>query len=416
MMLIRTLFLLLSFSMRLNNMKILIEIVAALLCLDLLPTVITYYVSNEDRNIGLVVVSKGHGSYKNGVTGVQRIPFTRQNKPSYFKSTNEHIVNSHFRVMKTSNFHIAKSLYEPKLNQEVEVLRKTGPPNQPRLVREESPIIPDSNQNNNPRNHEPNENHNDFRNNHKVPILPRGGNRESHKSQINANGYTINQAGSNPKSMEVNVHKTQIPAVPQKIKLNSNRHLVGLRVPNYYESDMLRPSVRNSQLMAQMLDSMSTKHFNEIPSKQSMAYKRDTLPKNTIEGHNLRKENKPALDIKDKFLDQYSNSHSIDAQIKRLRIDEPGRIGSRGAGLEINPTPYAVFYRMNPEIMDREVGFIPFEDVGTSDEYNNTNKNTTRLTNNYADNQVRKSRKRSTNSIQVLKRIKNLNLPYYKKV
>lgn len=397
-------------------MKILLKFAAALVCLGLLPSVVTYYISEDNPNIGFIAVSKGHGSYKNGITGVQRKLFTRQNVPGYLKSTNEEIVDSHFKVMKTADFHLTNAIYDKKFNQEVEVSKKTVSPHQQRHVREESSDTPDYMQNKIPaKNQHTKENLNDIKQVSTIPIYPRDGNRESHKSHMYANNYPISQADSNPKSMDVNVHKAQVPAAPQKVRLNVNRHLAGLQVPNnYYEKSMQRPSGRNAQLMSQMLDSMSAKHLKEISSKRSLDSKKELLTQTTIEGIGLRKKNNPPADKTEILLDHRSNSHDVNTQ-NGMRNDEPGRIGSRGAGLEINPTPYAVFYRMNPEIMDREVGFIPFVNEKTNDKYTYSNKKK-RLTENYVNHEGIVPKAKSTNSVQVLKRVKGVNVSNYKKV
>lgn len=352
-------------SIHLDKMKILVEIVVALLYLNSVTPVVMYYIYDDAHKIGVSGPSTGIGpsNFKYGLTGLQMKHFSRR-----VNARNAHAVDSHFKVKKTSSstYTAPTDKLMIKESKEKKELPKT------RTVGDKKETQPEVSANHGASGKE-NSNHVYFR----MPVTAK---RVPYFDQNKQRGCRLNEGSFDThSSLEVNVHKTQIPTVPQKVRLNSNRQLTGVSIygPDNYHQKMPTSVVvdktlqkksnfaeRASQVMYRVPDDRTAQAANGIQGSGIVTMTGTKKNKRKVTYENMRKyigkDNRGADVTKaimnnEKRLDKLTNS-------QRRASMEILRIGSLNDITNINNyTPYALFYRMTPEIVDRGVEeLIPF--------------------------------------------------------
>lgn len=380
-------------SIHLDKMKILAEIVVALLYLNSVTPVVMYYIYDDAHKVGISSASSGPATsnFKYGLTGLQMKHFSRQ-----VSADNARAVDSHFKVKKTSsgtytappeNLMISESKDKKEAPKGRIVDKKETRPevNAKVVAGKENPNLVY------------------FR----VPI---GADRVPYFEQNNQRGCRLKEGSFDThSSLEVNVHKTQIPTVPQKVKLNSNRQLTAVSIygPDNYHQKMPTSAVvdktlqkksnfaeRGSQIMYRIPDDMTAQAANGIQAPGTVTMTGAKKSKRKVTYENMRKYigKDNAADVtravmnNEKRLDKYANA-------QRRPSVETLRIGSINDITNLNNyTPYALFYRMTPEIVGRNVGeFVPFMstlETGVAKNSKFPNKSSIkkkRLSSNYAD-------------------------------
>lgn len=186
------------------------------------------------------------------------------------------------------------------------------------------------------------------------------------KSPTRLENYNVKKGNvfdSKGNIVQVNVHKTQIPAEPQKVKLNTNRQLTALSVQrredNYKKisTSMLIDQTlqkganfkeRNAQIMSRVLDDMTNKVMDRR-MKSSEYKKRDTA--SSYESTANLKRNVVSDSMK-KYIGQ-DNMNVLNLSPPK----EAPRIGSHEEDIEESNVPYALFYRMSPASLDNQEQF-----------------------------------------------------------
>lgn len=404
-------------SIHFDKMKMLVEIVVALLYLNTVTPVVMYYIYDDANKMGFGAASRGPAppNFKYGLTGLQMKHFSRR-----VNADNAQAVDSHFKVKKTSShtYKAPTELMIPAATDKKEPFPSKGLSNVVNNVKKE--IQPELNTNQNGPSVKENSNLVYFR----MPISE----RVPYFEPTNQRGCRLNEGSFDThSSLEVNVRKTQIPTVPQRVKLNSNRQLTAVSIygPDNHHQKMPTSAVvdktlqkksnfveRSTQMMYRVLDEIAAQAVKRKPGPVTGT---STVPlagtgvgtrtgtgvgpgtetkkiKRKVTYENMRKYigKDNGADVtrvimnKEKKLDRFTDLRRqptveplgiitksimnpekrfdkfIDA--KRQAPMEPLRIGSVNDITNINNyTPYALFYRMTPEIVDRSVEeFVPF--------------------------------------------------------
>lgn len=382
-------------SIHLDKMKILVEIVVALFYLNTVTPVMMYYIYDDAHKVGMSSPSSGLASsnFKYGLTGLQMKHFSR-----HVNADNAQAVDSHFKVKKTSS----STYTAPTDNLMIQEANKEMESPKGRAASDKKKTQPEVSASHGTSGKE-NSNLVYFR-------MPIGADRLPYFEQSNQRGYRLKEGSFDTHSpLEVNVHKTQIPTVPQKVKLNSNRQLTAVSIygPDNYHQKMPTSAVvdktlqkksnfaeRGSQIMYRLPDDMTAQAANGVQGPGTVATTGTKKHKRKVTYENMRKyigKDNSADVIKaiinnEKRFDKLTNS-------QRRSSMEILKIGSIVDRTNINSyTPYALFYRMTPEIVDRSVEeFVPFMstiETGVTKHSNNPNKGSIkrkRLSSNYAN-------------------------------
>lgn len=351
-------------SIRLDKMKILVEIVIALLYLNSVTPVVMYYIYDDAHKVGVGAVSSGPvpSNFKYGLTGLQMKHFSRHVNPE-----NARAIDSHFKVKKTSsgtytaptdNLMIKESNQKKKSPKGRAIVDKKAAHSEPSAkhgasTKEKSNLVY-------------------FR-------MPSAAERVPYFEHSNQRGCRLKEGSFDThSSLEVNVHKTQIPTVPQRVKLNSNRQLTAVSIygPDNYHQKMPTSAVvdktlqkksnfaeRASQIMYRVPADVTAQAANGILGSGTATTVGAKKSKRKVTYENMRKyigkdngaDVTKAIMNNEKRLEKFTNS-------QRRSSVETLRIGSINDVTNINNyTPYALFYRMTPEIVDRRVReFVPF--------------------------------------------------------
>lgn len=382
-------------SIHLDKMKILVEIVIALLYLNSVTPVVMYYIYDDAHKMGIGAGSSGPATsnFKFGLTGLQMKHFSR-----HVNADNAQAVDSHFKVKKTSS----GAYTAPTDNLMIKETNEKKKAPKIRTTVEKKEAHPEVSANHGaPGKEKPNVIY--FR-------MPSGAERVPYFDQNNQRGCRLKEGSFDThSSLEVNVHKTQIATVPQRVKLNSNRQLTAVSIygPDNYHQKMPTSAVvdktlqkksnfveRATQIMYRVPDDTTAQAANGVQGPGAVLSAGAKKSKRKVTYENMRKyigkENAAdvtkAIVTNEKRLDKFSNSQ------RRSSMDTL-RIGSVNDVTNINNyTPYALFYRMTPEIVDRSVQkFVPFmstletavaKDTKTPNDGSIKKK---RLSSNYAD-------------------------------
>lgn len=344
-------------------MKMLVEIVVALCYLNSVTPVVMYYIYDDATKLGISGASSGSVSsnFKYGLTGLQMKHYSRHSNVD-----NARAVDSHFKVKKTSSASYTAPSDNTMLQEsnkktespEIRIINKKQ--TQPEvskygaLGKENSNLVY-------------------FR-------MPSGAEHVPYFEQKNPRSCRLKDGSfDSHNSLEVNVHKTLIPTVPQRVKLNSNRQLTAVSI---YGPDNYHQKMPTSAVVDKTLQKKSK--FAEVASQ--IMYRAPVDPTaqiaNGIQGaatvttttggrkskRKVNYENMRKYIGKDNRVDDtrgaMSNEKRFDKNTNSQRRSsvETLRIGSINDITNINNyTPYALFYRMTPEILDRNLeGLVPF--------------------------------------------------------
>ncbi|PZC83024.1 hypothetical protein B5X24_HaOG208891 [Helicoverpa armigera] len=427
-------------------MKILFKIISAFLYFNAVSPVLMYYIYDDNPNIGFMALDNGIGAYvKTGFSVNSKKQFTGSYNPKYQKINNEHVVDSHFKVMKTP------SRYSPSTAVVVDNARlrghEAGKSNAKRIVEEyrnteapkqwqqrtqhqqpsntaiSGPQEPQNTQTpNNPSvrvdyaNAQEAAPHNQPSNNQPIsPIRPKTDysqlKQRSQKKQKQEGVFD-----PKPSFVQMNVRKTQISTDPQKIvRLNNNRQLTSLSVHTSQEKRQRLPTSlmmdktlhkanglheHNMEIMSRVLDDMTQK----IADRR---HKGEFRKRDTTKTLDLFEKSKRSV-----VSDNMRKYIGKDKTIGTHRAMDVARIGSREESLEVNETPYALFYRMNPETLDQQEGFMIMrsveENTNTSRDFASKEK---RLTSSLEDKTKKRQQKSKKNgsTLKLRKKLKNFS-------
>lgn len=341
-------------------MKILVEFVITLLYLNSVTPVVMYYIYDDAHKMGISGVSSGPAppNFKYGFTGLQMKHFSR-----HPNAGDAQTVDLHFKVKKTSN------------------ARYTAPSE--KLMIQESKGKPESQK-------RPSIDKKDTKLTVNTDRTPSGKDSTKfvyfkmptraapHFEQKTQRSCRLKDGSfDSHSSLEVNVHKTQIPTVPQKVKLNSNRQLTAVSIygPDNYHQKMPTSAVVDKTLQKKSSnadrDSHRVPHDMTAVAANGIQGARTTTT--TIAKKNKRKiayENMRKYIGKDNSVDVtrglMNNENRFDKFINSQRRSsmETLKIVSMNDVKNIyNYTPYAIFYRTTPEIVDGSVAqaSLPFK-------------------------------------------------------
>lgn len=434
-------------SLRSIKMKILLKIFSAFLYFNSVSPVLMYYIYDDNPNIGFVALDNGIGAYaKPGFTANSKKQFTGSYNSKYQKINNEHVVDSHFKVMKTPLRYAASSIHDsgrirahdPGSSQNIgqripEEYRNTEAPKQWHQRNQHQQHIgnpansghQDQQQYTQPPNNAPVRGEYGSKNQDPAPlsqsnqpippIRPKAVNAD-YGPQMKQRSQRNKDEGFEPKPsfVQMNVRKTQISTDPQKrVRLNNNRQLTSLTVHGPQESRQRMPTSmmmdktlhkanglhdHNMQVMTRVLDDMTQK-IADRRHKKGEYRKRDTKAlsnsmfeksKRSVVSDNMRK---------------YIGKDMVKEHKSNIDV---ARIGSREESLETNDAPYALFYRMNPESLDPQDGYMMRSMEDNSGEFSSKEKRLSEGFNDEVKMNVSQKSKMS-NTLKMRKKLKNFS-------
>ncbi|CAB3233264.1 unnamed protein product [Arctia plantaginis] len=436
-------------------MKKLFEIVTTFLCINSVTPVLMYYIYDDNPTIGFVGLDNVVGEFVNGYSSPKK-QFTPSYGTRFQKYTNERVVDSHFKLMKSpsryglstlmdrnnvqrknnqrmtaspqawqqNNLQMITSarqhqlqqqnlqqqqqqhplhqqqlqqqqqqshqqqlqqqqLHQQQLQQKQQQLHQQQLKQQQKEQPKQQQIIPQTN--NSPRTFpgkapktytvdakrtETRQHTNvNIKENNIQPLRPKAVTAEysSPIKQRPRSPETVYEPKSN--LVQMNVRKTQILQDPQKlVRLNNN---IQLKAASVLGSQNERQRIPTSMIMDKTLHKSNGLNDRNI---QAMPQGISDITQQVAERHHSKRENR-ILDPK-KSLDDYEKdkrSYISDNMKKyignektnvRERIDrksksvEIGKISSHEESLEHKETPYALFYRMNPESVDQQEAIV----------------------------------------------------------
>ncbi|CAD0204931.1 unnamed protein product [Chrysodeixis includens] len=427
-------------------MKILFKIISAVLYFNSVSPVLMYYIYDDNPNIGFVALDNGIGAYaKPGFTANSKKQFTGSYNSKYLKINNEHVVDSHFKVMKTPLRYASSPIldsgrirgYDPGSSQNIgqripEEYRNTETPKQWHQRNQHQQLIAKPANNG----HQVQQQHTQTLNNTPIrgeytnknqepplaqsnqqlpPLRPKAVNAD-YGPQIKQRNQRNKDEGfeSKPSFVQMNVKKTQISTDPQKrVRLSNNRQLTSLtmhgpqesrqRIPTSMMMDKTLHKVNglhdhNMQVMTRVLDDMTQK-IADRRHKKGEYRKRDTKAltnvmfeksKRSVVSDNMRKY------IGKDIVKEHRSNFDV------------ARIGSHEESLEMNDTPYALFYRMNPETLDQQEGYMMGSIEELSGEFSSKEKRLSEGFNDEVDMNVAQKSK-NINTLKMRKKVKNFS-------
>lgn len=438
-------------SLRTIKMKILFKIISAFLYFNAVSPVLMYYIYDDNPNIGFVAIDNGIGAYvKPGFTANSKKQFTGSYNPKYQKLNNEHVVDSHFKVMKTPSRYTmptaldsgrlrAKETRQNNAQRQPEEYRNTEAPKQwqqrPQHQQEASqgssghqeklntqtpnisPVRSDYSVTNQESISQPNS-HSTTANTQQIqPIRSKAVNAD-YTSQIKRNQRNQDDVFEpKPSFVQMNVRKTQISTDPQKIvRINNNRQLSSMTAHGTQESRQRLPAAmmmdktlhksngahdHNMQIMTRVLDDM-TQTISDRRHKKGEYRKRDTRkPLDMFE--------KSKRSVVSDTMRKYIGKDKSMTKDHRGNVDL-ARIGSHEESLEANDTPYALFYRMNPEALDHQEGFMVMKSMeeNTSTDFSSKEKRLSTAFEEEIDLDKSEKSKKNGNSLK-LRKLKNFS-------
>lgn len=339
-------------------MKILVEFVITLLYLNSVTPVVMYYIYDDAHKMGISGVSSGPAppNFKYGFTGLQMKHFSR-----HPNAGDAQTVDLHFKVKKTSNAgYTAPS--ETLMIQESK--EKPESQKEPSIDKKDTNLKVNTN-----RTPSGKESANYF----KMPTraAPHFEQKSQRSCRLKDGSFDSHS------SLEMNVHKTQIPTVPQRVKLNSNRQLTAVSIygPDNYHQKMPTSAVVDKTL--QKKSSITDRDSHRVPHDMT------AVAANGIQGartttttiakkikRKIAYENMRKYIGKDNSVDVtrglMNNENRFDKFINSQRRSsmETLKIVSMNDVKTINNySPYALFYRTTPEIVDGSVAqaSLPFK-------------------------------------------------------
>lgn len=441
-------------------MKRLFEIITAFLCINSVTPVLMYYIYDDNPTVGFIGVDNTVGNFVSGYN-VPKKQFTGSYSPRYQKYTNEHVVDSHFKVMKTPSRYALSTLMDRNSVQRGPDYRMTQLPKvwqqnvahpvrnpvvniqQPQILKDQPnlpkaaktihgkavSIVPTKDtfilEQRRPEQSQPQQKQKQKEINKKVtnipPIRPKAVNAD-YSSPLKPLPRPQDEIFE-PKAnfVQMNVRKTQISQDSQKVvRRNHNRHPAASsgheiqhnrhqRVPSSMLMDKTLHktnglSDHNVQLMARVLDDM-THQVSDRRQEKGEYRKRDIK---TAMHLNDKSKRNPIFDNMRKYIgkEKVSVKERNDRKVNNMEV---ARIGSHEESLEVNNAPYALFYRMNPESLDQQEAFILMSSMEKNGN-NNSNKAITN-TQQFDEFEMKKTTPRkpktNTNSMRLHKKMKN---------
>lgn len=353
-------------------MKIFHSFVGVLLFI--ISPILSYYINDDSSKVGYVSVQNSGRSFeRRGFRGMQRRHFAGSHRHK-----NDNIVDSHFKVKKTQQHlpyqsaensrgeaptrrwntdapihlqtkqvkenveHTGRQQEQMALANQIGRSTDKGQGTQPLLnVQRSRPINAE----------------------YRAQNAQRSQNIKMHSYQdIHQNRYD-----AKPNFVEMNVHKTQISTNPQKIvRLNNNQQITSISVHQPDEKYQKVPaslavdktlqkvslhSERNSQMMSRVLDEMAHK----IPDRK---FKGDYKKRDTEYNDHNYKMDRMNRNFVSESMRKYIVGKDKAINTERKNLKEFSRIGSHEDSVEPEDSPYAIFYRMHPDTLDEQEGFI----------------------------------------------------------
>lgn len=390
--------------------------------------IFSYYANDDSPKAGYVSVqNSGRSNERRGLRGMQRRHFAG----GTHKHKNENIVDSHFKVKKTPPYHLPyksaeNSRREVQVRQwitEAPIHQQTKPDQEiVEHVGRQQEMVARANQ----IHRSPSENQDTqqlFNVQRSRPVNAEYRDQTPQRSQNlqmhNYHDIHENRYETKPNFVKMNVHKTQISTDPQKVvRKNNNQQITSIsmhrpdekyqkpasaavdktlqKVPTYSE--------RNSKIMSRALDEMVHKRSD---SKFKGEYRKRDAEFND-RSYDMDKVNRNHIsDTMRKYI--VGKDKTINTERKHTK--EFSRIGSHEDSIEPEESPYAIFYRMHPDTLDEQEGFIS---MGSMEENTNlfTNKKK-RLSVSYENEvDVKKTKKRpknNSNAVKIHKKVKNFS-------
>lgn len=393
-------------------MNILFEILGVYFYLCVVSPVATHYIYADNPGTGYVSLSGGRDNHVIGFNGKQRRYMGLSNTQMYQKTNNERAVNS--KITKSPTIEPSAAEVENWNNRSPTMQKTTESPK--RLQKKEDvSYIQD------PRNirafrgkSSPNQNYRSVTN-------ARSKEYKAQTKQLEQNHNVMKGSMYDSKGniVQVNVHKTPIPAEPQKVKLNNNRQLTALSVQRR-EDSYKRTSTsmlvdkkiqkgsnfkeRNAQIMSRVLDDM-TKKVTDRRLKNNEYKKRDTDSSYDSHSQPGNKRNIVSENMK-KYIGKDINLNLMNMN----KLKEAASIGNHEDDIEETNAPYALFYRMSPESLDNREGFYLMKSMEVDGDKVFSPKEK-RLTVNYQNEvDLKKTKtKKNINMVKLRKKVKSFS-------
>lgn len=413
-----------------------------------------YYIYDDNPNIGFVALDNSIGAYvKTGFTSNGKRQYTGSYSSKYQKINNEHVVDSHFKVMKSPSNYLMPSMNDAGRTRTHDASKNgahrkgddhkvTEPPKQwkqrtqnQQAANPAKPVQQDQ--------QDPQSSHNPVvrgeyaaakpqeaaphaqpaTNQQISPIRPKAVNADYSnqlKQRSQRNQETVFEA--KPSFVQMNVRKTQMTDSQKIVRMNNNRQMTSLavrtqqaqqdnrqRMPTSIMMDKTLHKANavhdhNKQVMSRVLDDMTQK-ITDRRHKKGEYRKRDAKYK---QGFDVFEKSKRSV-VSDNMRKYIGNDKSKGNSHRNNNNMELSRIGSHEDSgiLEPKETPYALFYRMNPETLDQQEGFMLLRSMEDNSS-NNFNTKDKRLT--FEDDfevTPEQKPKKSVNAPKLLKKLKN---------
>lgn len=397
-------------------MRKIFNIINIFLFLSYVRSVFTYHAHEESPSIGYIAVQNGVRYSKIGLNGLQKKYFAGAAKYQQYSSS-DNIVDSHFKVMRKSQLASLTPLYErryDRLNDIRNANKVSKVKDQNKIIVDESGII--KNDNRTPLNINRQvirgyENNIPVSQVNRITVDVEAENIKRHPNvhpirSRNQNLDTLNE--HKPKPVQIKVHKSQITTDGKKfIAVNNNRKLskhssqeTFSKITNAFAPviDFQQPfnfAERNPQGLTGLLENVA--YGTDEINHKSEYKKRDT--ENLITTNN-EEYNKSKRNLIFETMRKYIGSDKN----KRISQNELTRIGNKEESIGNGDKTYAVFYRMNPEFINRQDDFIIVSPVKKS--LNKTYGNKDALI--PFDNEIDYGNTRLTKTMNAMKVHKNL--------
>ncbi|CAH0678077.1 unnamed protein product [Spodoptera exigua] len=382
-----------------------------------------YYVYDDNPSTGFVALENSIGAYvKTGFGGNGNRQYTGSYSSKYQKINNEHVVDSHFKIMKTppkypmmstidagkARTHDASNNGAPKK----EDYKVTEPPKQWKQRAQNQQVI-------NPVKSEQQDQQNLQTSHNPVlrgefsagklqeaaphtmpttsqqiqPIRPKAVNADysaQMKQRNQRNQDNVFEA--KPNFVQMNVRKAQVADSQKIVKMNNNRQMTSLAVRSQQPQQDNRQRMPTSMMMDKTLHKANAVHDH---NKQVMSRVLDDMTQQIADRRHKKGEyrkrdatNKQGFDVFEKSkrsvvsdnMRKYIGKDKSKGNSHRNNMELP-RVGSleESAAMEPKETPYALFYRMNPETLDQQEGFMLLRSMedNSSNTFNNKNKRLT---------------------------------------
>ncbi|KAJ0172097.1 hypothetical protein K1T71_012070 [Dendrolimus kikuchii] len=377
-----------------------------------------FYIYDENPNVGYVSpVNDAAGYSSRNVNSFQRLAYPGFDRGNQNLGNYDRIVDSHFKIMKSPQIVDDPSIENTKIvKEETRVTESTlrKETQNGRSLYSPNPNIRHNIMNQGVGNEQKDQPHKNINSGYEpkrtgpvqmksraiaeyaMPIRPRG--------QMNQQRITDKQ-----KFVEMNVCKTQIPTQSQKVlRLNSDLQIgySGYPVKNNYQriqsSGVMDKTVhkassfneRNARTMSRVLDDMSHTMGDKAYKTE---YKKRDIPIESDEKYRKSKRNS-ALENMRTYIGKDKNMDKAHGSVIETAIVDNKVIPN-------DHTPYAVFYRTNPQTLDREDDFVIVSSTGSKDH----GRKEKRLSVNF-DNEIdlkKQKTKKNSNTVKLHRKMKN---------